>query len=221
MFCVWMGALRAMLFVPVVAITNTVAAAGVCCHVLVVTCAHTERMMRLGDLWQLESVAPGLGLDVVVEEVGIQKRLEDAAEVDHPVVLVSLFRVRSVDPIEDVERSVGSHEEDVVSREVLHLLVALQNDELREDGDGLEVDAEHPQQFDGIEALHALGDHVGGEGDDGAWGDGESPMQKGILRLVVGRFDGLLVLDGVDDGRRGADVDDLHDGVVDGVESEE
>eukprot|EP00960_Hanusia_phi_P056240 763194-Hanusia_phi.AAC.5 len=50
----------------------------------------------------------------------------------------------SVDPVDDVESSVSPDAENVEQREGFSLLGLLQHEELRQDGNGLEVDRESP-----------------------------------------------------------------------------
>lgn len=61
-------------------------------------------------------------------------------------------------------------------------------------------------------------EHVGQERNDRTRRDCKSPMQKGILRFIVRRLDRFLKANRVDNRRRGGDVDNLHDAVVDRVE---
>jgi hypothetical protein len=44
------------------------------------------------------------------------------------------------------------------------------------------------------------------------------PMQKGILSLVIGALDGFLETNGIYNGGGGANVNDFHDGIVNGIE---
>ena len=74
-----------------------------------------------------------LPLEVVVEKVCVQQRLNHPTNIHHPVMLVLLLSVGSVDPIQDVQESVGSHEKDVVASQVLHFPVALDDNQLRKD----------------------------------------------------------------------------------------
>mmetsp|Transcript_7940 Transcript_7940/g.22868 ORF Transcript_7940/g.22868 Transcript_7940/m.22868 type:complete len:202 (+) Transcript_7940:273-878(+) len=131
------------------------------------------------------------------------------------------FRIRSVNPIKDVQSSVCAHEENVIPGQILNFLVSLQDDQLRQDGDRFQVNAEGPQQLNDIEIGNTTADHVRDDGNDGARCHRKLPVQEGILRLVVGGFDWLFELDGVNDGCRGSNVHDLHDGIVEGIKSEE
>lgn len=142
------------------------------------------------------------------------------------MVLVAVFVVRAVDPIEYVQEPVGPHEEDVISRQVLHLPVALQHDQLRQDGDRFQVDGEGPQQFDDRESASAavLGpppDEVRQQRDDRARRHPELVVQERILRLIVRGLDGLLEAYRVDDRRRAGNVQDLHHRIVHGIKRRE
>lgn len=89
-----------------------------------------------------------LAEEVVVEEIYIQTGLDEAADVHDPVVLIVRLVVRAVDPVREVQRSVDAEEEDVVAREILDLSIALQKEELRHNGQGLQVDGEHPEHLE-------------------------------------------------------------------------
>ncbi|KAL7530365.1 hypothetical protein ACHAWF_003355 [Thalassiosira exigua] len=168
-----------------------------------------------------EPAPPPLAHDVIVEEVHVQRRLQHAAEVHHVVVAISRLEVRPIHPVHDVQRAIRAHEEDVIPRQVLHLPIALQDDELGQDGHGLEVDAEHPQQFlDVLEQVQPRplpADQVGQRRQGEAGQDGEFQVAEGVLALVVRRANGLPGSDGVHDARRARDVQDLHDRVVQAV----
>jgi hypothetical protein len=75
--------------------------------------------------------------------------LYNAASIDHVVVLVVGLVVGAVHPVQDVEEAVGAEEEHVVAREVLHLPVPLQHDQLRDDRAGLKVYGKIPKQLKG------------------------------------------------------------------------
>ena len=171
--------------------------------------------------WQGELSSLRSAQEVVVEEVRVQQGLQDAAEVHDPVVNVILFRVCPVDPVEDVQGPVRAHEKDVVAGQIFHLAVALQHDELRQYGDRFQVNAERPERLNEFELRETVLENVRQHADRRARGDGELPVQEGVLCFVVGRFDWLLVLDGVDDHGGRQDVHDLHHRVVDGVKMSE
>lgn len=137
------------------------------------------------------------------------------------MVLVVRFCMSTVDPIQNVKKSVGTHEKDVVPRQVLDLTVTLQDNELRQDRNGLQVDRKCPEQLHKIKVLHATSNEVRNDSNDSARSNSESPMQESILGLVVSRLDGFLVLDGEDNRCGSANVQNLHYGVVDRIESGE
>ena len=98
--------------------------------------------------------------------------------------------------------------------QILHLLMALQDDELRNDGDGLQVYRECPQQFDYVEALvHEHGEYC----QAGHWHDPKLNVKERIMAVVVRRLERVLVSNHVHDVARGCDVEDLHDAVVQAV----
>lgn len=79
----------------------------------------------LGRRRQRELSAGFFTFDVVVKEVRVQECLQDTAKVNDPVVLVIWFRMCPVYPIQDIQRSVCSHEKDIVPRQVFDFAVAL------------------------------------------------------------------------------------------------
>ena len=157
--------------------------------------------------------------------------MDEAAAVDEPVVPIEALVVAPVDPVQDVEAPVGPEEEDlrrrheerkkrtyVVRRQVFDFSVALEYEELWNDGDGLEENGEGPEEVDdGEEALEEAAD--AGEGRAGS--DGELHVEKRVLRLVVLAPVGLLEADHVDDKRRRRDVRDLHEAIVHGIKRRE
>lgn len=68
-----------------------------------------------------------LRIEIVVEKVNVKKSLQNPTEVHNPVVLVSFLRVGTVDPVQNVEETVGTHEEDVVPGKILDFSVTLQD----------------------------------------------------------------------------------------------
>mmetsp|Transcript_6988 Transcript_6988/g.17537 ORF Transcript_6988/g.17537 Transcript_6988/m.17537 type:complete len:203 (-) Transcript_6988:52-660(-) len=134
---------------------------------------------------------------------------------------VVLFRVGAVDPVENVQRPVGTHEKHIVPGQVLHLAVALQDHQLGHDGDALEVDGERPEQFHDVEVRDSRSDQVGQKGQNGTRNGGKLPVQERVLALLVGALDRFLELDRVNDRGRGGNVDELHHRVVQRVKGGE
>ncbi len=100
--------------------------------------ATTFTQDRLTDEWDLP-------LDVVVKEVSVEQSLDHPADVNYPVVPVILFCIGTVDPVEDVQSTVGTHEKDVISSQVFDLSVALENNQLRQNRNGFQVNRESPE----------------------------------------------------------------------------
>jgi len=65
--------------------------------------------------------------EIVIEKVGIKECLQDATKVHDPVMLVSLLRMSAVDPIQDIQKAVGTHEKNVVPGQILYFSVTLQD----------------------------------------------------------------------------------------------
>ena len=162
-----------------------------------------------------------LALEVIVEKVRVEYRLKDAAEVNNKVMLVHRLMVGSVDPVQNVERPISSHEENVIASQILHLPIPLQYNELRKDRNGLQVNGKGPKQLQEVESANATSNEVGDESNAGAWCHGELPMQKRILRFVVSRANWLTESDHVNNRSRRCNVQNLHAGVVQRVERRE
>ena len=97
-----------------------------------------RRLRSDGQLHRLVEAAL-LRLEVVVEEVDVERGLHEAREPDDPLEVVLLRRV-PIDPVEQVEAAVGAERGDIVRGEVLDLSLLLQEEELRQDRDRLEID---------------------------------------------------------------------------------
>lgn len=65
----------------------------------------------------------------------------------HNPVGVARFGGETVDPVEKIECTIATKSEDVVGSECLDLSGALKQEELRQDGQCLEIDGEGPQDF--------------------------------------------------------------------------
>eukprot|EP00977_Amphora_coffeiformis_P014146 scaffold3882_cov164-Amphora_coffeaeformis.AAC.14 len=74
------------------------------------------------------------------------------------MVLIAMFIMRSVNPIENVKKAIGAHEKDIVARQVFYFPVTLQHNELRQNGNGFQINGECPQEFnDGKSTVPVLG----------------------------------------------------------------
>ena len=125
-------------------------------------------------------------------------------------MLVMWFSMSTVNPVQDVKSSISTHKKDVVSRQVFYFTVTLQDDKLGQNGNGFQVNRECPKKLHNVKVIKASSDQVCDDGNDQTRSRSKFPMQEGILRLVIGRLDWLLELDGVNDGGSRADVQDLH-----------
>jgi len=132
-------------------------------------------------------------------------------------MLVKRLVVRSVNPVQNVQETVGSHEEDVVSSQVLNLAITLEDDQLGQNSNGFQVDGEGPEHLNGVEGEAVL-EQVSDKSCNDTWSNGKFPVEEGILRLIVGGADGFLEFDCVDDRCGGEDVEHFHAGIVPGVE---
>jgi hypothetical protein len=136
-------------------------------------------------------------------------------------MLVTCLIVGSIDPIDNIKSAIRAHEEDIVPGEILDLTIALQHNELWQNGNRLEVDGKGPEQFNKIKLRQSGSNQMHQQGNDSARRHGIFPMQKRVLRLVVGASNRFLVLDGVHNASRGTNVQYLHDGIVNGIKGGE
>ena len=117
-------------------------------------------MRSLGG--QLEFLALENLRDVQIEEIAVEDGLDTAGD-DGDDVVESL-EVVSVDPVEDVESSVGAESKEIVTGDGLRLAGLADHEELGEDGDTLQIDGEGPEDLHHAELMV---DHQGQE-DAGA-----------------------------------------------------
>jgi hypothetical protein len=184
-------------------------------YLIPIQLTNMESNLTLGT-GQSELSSLGSTLKVIIKEVHVQQSLKHSTKVNDKMMHVILLMVRSVNPVQNVEKTVGTHEEDIVSGQVLNLTIPLQNNQLGQDGDGLEVDGKSPQEIHGLED-HTFLDQMGDQGHYGARRHGEFPVKEGILSLIVSGADGFFVFNGVDYESGGEDVKNFHAGVVVGV----
>jgi hypothetical protein len=85
--------------------------------------------------------------EVVIKEVDVETGLDEAADVHDPVVLVVHLVVGAVHPVDDVECAVDAEKEYIMRGQVFDFSVSLKDDQLRDDGNGFQVDGEHPKQL--------------------------------------------------------------------------
>ncbi len=135
------------------------------------------------------------------------------------MMLVVWFGMSTVNPVENVQSSISTHEEDVVSRQVLHFTVTLQDNKLGQNGNGFQVNWERPKELHDVKGCEPSTDQMSNDSKEKTRGCSKFPVQERILSLVVRGLDRLLELDGVNDGSSCTDVQHLHDWVVDRVES--
>lgn len=130
------------------------------------------------------------------------------------MVFVVRLRIGSIDPVENVQSPVGPHEKDVVSRQVFHLAVSLQDNQLGHDGNALQQNTKGPQKFQHRESGNPRPNEMNEKSQDGTGSRRKLPMQEGILALFVGALDWFLEFDGVNDRRSRCNVDQFHNRVV-------
>jgi hypothetical protein len=83
----------------------------------------------------------------MVEEIDVESSLNDTGNDGDEVSVVVGFGLCTVDPVGNVESTVQAKHEDVIAGQVLNLAVTLKHNQLREDGQRLEVDGKCPQNL--------------------------------------------------------------------------
>lgn len=173
---------------------------------------YGELVRKMGTLGRHLELTVGLDdtSDVKVEEVSVENGLDDSG--DNGNWVEEALGVVSIDPVEDVEESVGSEGEEVVSSDGFSVSGTREHEELWHDGDGFEVDGESP---------HDLHEHelvVDDESKNHAWNDEELNSESVVVSVV-----GCLELHPheVHGSNRSGEEEDLHDGVVEGIETGE
>lgn len=84
--------------------------------------------------------------NVKIEKVTVQDRLNDACDNGNPVDEV--LRVVTIDPVENVEKSVDTQREEVVAGDRLGLASLANHEQLRKNGHRFQVDRERPEHLD-------------------------------------------------------------------------
>ena len=133
------------------------------------------------------------------------------------MMLIMSFVMRTVNPIEDIQGTVRSHEKDVIAGKILHFPVTLQDNQLRQNTNRFQINGKRPQQFNNRKTTVLGGGYANqmrNQRQDGTRRDTKLIMQKGILSLVVRRLDGFLKANGVNNRCRTNNVQNLHDRVV-------
>ncbi len=95
----------------------------------------------------VSSLHSRLPLDVVVEEISVQQCLDDPADINNPMMPVVLLRIGTINPIQNVERTVGTHEENIIASQVFNFSVTLQDDQLRKNSNCLQVNRKCPEEL--------------------------------------------------------------------------
>jgi len=93
-------------------------------------------------------------------------------------VAVEGFVIGAVDPVENVEESIGAEEEDIMASQIFNFPIALKNKELWNNGQRLEVDGECPQYVNWVQfALEDARQNC----KYGTWGYGKLNVQERVL----------------------------------------
>lgn len=153
---------------------------------------------------QLQLATIPLGQEVVVEKVGVETSLNDARDPTDPIAVARLDN-ETPDPVQNVETAIGAERDDVGGVHGLDLASALNEEELGENGDGLEVDGEGPEEL-------VDGEIVVEEKRKNGRGNDEKEHAERVVLFVVR----VLVLDAhqIDGGDGGGEKNHLHDRVV-------
>ena len=145
--------------------------------------------------------------DVQVEEVTVEDGLNDPGYNGDGVVEILI--VIAVDPVEDVEATVGAESKEIVAGDRLRLAGLADHEELGEDGDTLQVDGECPEDLHHAELVVEEDSQEGGRSQ-------EEFHSEGVVVAVIGGFE--FEIHQIDGSSGAGDEEKLHDGVVDADE---
>ena len=145
--------------------------------------------------------------DVQVEEVTVEDGLDDPGYNSDDIVEILI--VIAVDPVEDVEATVGAESKEIVARDRLRLAGLADHEELGEDGDALQVDGECPEDLHHTELVVEDDSQEGGRGQ-------EELHSEGVVVAIIGGFE--FEIHQIDGPSGAADEEELHNGVVEADE---
>ena len=148
--------------------------------------------------------------DVQVEEIAVEDCLDTAGHDGNHVV--EGLGVVAVDPVENVEAAVGAEGKEVVAGDALGLPGLGHHEQLGQDGDGLQVDRERPEDFHHGELM------VENQAEKQR-GTDKKLDPEGVVVAVVGGLE--LHVHQIDGSGSRADEEELHGGVVEGDEGGE
>jgi hypothetical protein len=72
------------------------------------------------------------------------------------MMLIVGLMVRSPNPIQDVQETVGTHKKNVITSQVLHLTITLQYNQLGQDGNRFQINGKCPAKINDIDFESAL-----------------------------------------------------------------
>ena len=141
--------------------------------------------------------------DVQVEEVTVEDGLDDPGHNGDGVV--EILVVITVDPVEDVETTVGAESKEIMAGDRLRLPGLADHEELGQDGHALQVDGEGPEDLHHAELVVEETSQEGGRSQ-------EELHSEGVVVAIIGGFE--FEIHQIDRAGGAADEEKLHDGVV-------
>lgn len=116
------------------------------------------------------------------EEIAVENSLDDARDNGNPVDLVLGLGKVPPEPVGDVQAAVDSKGEEVVRGDSLGFAGALEHEELGQDGNGLEPDAEGPEDLIGRVLVWKQDGHCSGAADQILDAEGiEAWVMRGLV----------------------------------------
>lgn len=109
-----------------------------------ITCLRVPANNHLTGKGEALIVLPGL--DVIVEKVAVDGCLHNSGYPHNPLAVARLGEV-SVHPVQQIQPTVATEQEHVVACQRVHILCALEQHELGQNGHRLQVDGERPQHL--------------------------------------------------------------------------
>jgi len=101
--------------------------------------------------WELQFLPLQNFSDVEIEEVAVEDGLDTTGNNSNDII--ESLAIVSVDPIENVEATVGAESEEIVTGDALSLASFRNHEELRQDSHALQIDGEGPEDLHDTELM--------------------------------------------------------------------
>jgi len=150
-------------------------------------------------------IAPSLdhSSDIEIEEIGIENGLNDTS--DDGDRIEECLRVVAIDPVENIQRTIGAEGEKIMSSYRLRRACLGQQEELRQNRDRFEIDTERPQN------LHDRKFVIDDQSEDRRWQQEEFDTESVVIAIICSSE---LEEHEIQSAERRGQKEDLHSRVV-------